>query len=139
MKHNQKSKSTQRPAQMNLNLNGLQFSNPESQLNEMETKVYDLIPEGKENAVSAEYLAQILKISTRAITDIVRRLKLKHCDVGSLRDAGYYRFKDLQEYLEYMAAATKELARRNQVLTAMRLTPMAQKVTVDLNEREKNE
>lgn len=139
MKHNQKSKSTQRPTQMNLNLNGLQFSNPESQLNEMETKVYDLIPEGKENAVSAEYLAQILKISTRAITDIVRRLKLKHCDVGSLRDAGYYRFKDLQEYLEYMAVATKELARRNQVLTAMRLTPMAQKVTVDLNEREKNE
>ena len=139
MKHNQKSKSTQRPTQMNLNLNGLQFSNPESQLNEMETKVYDLIPEGKENAVSAEYLAQTLEISTRAVTDIVRRLKLKHCDVGSLRDAGYYRFKDLQEYLEYMAVATKELARRNQVLTAMRLTPMAQKVTVDLNEREKNE
>ena len=139
MKHNQKSKSTQRPAQMNLNLNGLQFSNPESQLNEMETKVYDLIPEGKDNAVSAEYLAQTLEISTRAVTDIVRRLKLKHCDVGSLRDAGYYRFKDLQEYLEYMAVATKELARRNQVLTAMRLTPMAQKVTVDLNEREKNE
>ena len=137
MKHNQKSKFTQRPAQMNLNLDGFEFKNPESLLTETETKVYDLIPLGKENAVSAEYLAQMLKVSTRAVTDIVRRLKLKHCDVGSLRDAGYYRFKDQQEYLEYMAIATKEQARRNQVLTAMRHTPMAQKLTADLNEGEK--
>ena len=139
MKHNQKSKYAQRPAQMILNLNGLQFSNPESQLNEIETKVYDLIPEGKENAVSLEYIANTLRVSTRTVVELVRRIRLKSLDIGSSRDLGYYRFKDPQEYLEYMAVATKELARRNQVLTAMRLTPMAQKVTVDLNEREKNE
>ncbi|AKG66311.1 hypothetical protein TU99_02655 [Lactobacillus helveticus] len=140
MRQRQKSKYAQRSAQMSFNLDGFEFNNPKSLLTKTETKVYDLIPKGKENAVSAEYLAQMLKVGTRAITDIVRRLKLKYCDVGSLRDVGYYRFKDQQEYLEYMAIATKEQARRNQVLTAMRHTPMAQKVTVDLNERDnKNE
>ena len=137
MKHNQKSKYTQKPAQMTLNLDGFEFNNPKSLLTKTETKVYNLIPKGKENAVSAEYLAKMLKVGTRAITDIVRRLKLKYCDVGSQRDVGYYRFKDQQEYLEYMAIATKEQARRNKVLTAMRHTPMAQSLMADLNEREK--
>lgn len=137
MRQRQKLKYAQRPAQMSFNLDGFEFNNPKSLLTKTETKVYDLIPKGKENAVSAEYLAQMLKVGTRAVTDIVRRLKLKHCDVGSLRDAGYYRFKDQQEYLEYMAIATKEQARRNQVLTAMRHTPMAQSLMADLNEREK--
>lgn len=137
MRQRQKSKYAQRPAQMSFNLDGFEFNNPKSLLTKTETKVYDLIPKGKENAVSAEYLAQMLKAGTRAITDIVRRLKLKYCDVGSLRDVGYYRFKDQQEYLEYMAIATKEQARRNQVLTAMRHTPMAQSLMADLNEREK--
>lgn len=137
MRQRQKSKYAQRPAQMSFNLDGFEFNNPKSLLTKTETKVYDLIPKGKENAVSAEYLAKMLKVGTRAITDIVRRLKLKYCDVGSLRDVGYYRFKDQQEYLEYMAIATKEQARRNQVLTAMRHTPMAQSLMADLNEREK--
>lgn len=137
MKHNQKSKYAQRPAQMILNLNGLQFSNPESQLNEIETKVYDLIPEGKENAVSLEYIANTLRVSTRTVVELVRRIRLKSLDIGSSRDLGYYRFKDPQEYLEYMAIASKEQARRDQVLTAMRHTPMAQKLTADLNEGEK--
>lgn len=137
MRQRQKLKYAQRPAQMSFNLDGFEFNNPKSLLTKTETKVYDLIPKGKENAVSAEYLAQMLKVGTRAITDIVRRLRLKHCDVGSLRDVGYYRFKDQQEYLEYMAIATKEQARRNQVLTAMRHTPMAQSLMADLNEREK--
>ncbi|MCP9317817.1 hypothetical protein QFX17_07940 [Lactobacillus helveticus] len=137
MRQRQKSKYAQRPAQMSFNLDGFEFNNHKSLLTKTETKVYDLIPKGKENAVSAEYLAQMLKVGTRAITDIVRRLKLKYCDVGSLRDVGYYRFKDQQEYLEYMAIATKEQARRNQVLTAMRHTPMAQSLMADLNEREK--
>ncbi|MCT3602571.1 hypothetical protein EFS28_04535 [Lactobacillus acidophilus] len=137
MRQRQKLKYAQRPAQMSFNLDGFEFNNPKSLLTKTETKVYDLIPKGKENAVSAEYLAQMLKVGTRAVTDTVRRLKLKHCDVGSLRDAGYYRFKDQQEYLEYMAIATKEQARRNQVLTAMRHTPMAQSLMADLNEREK--
>ena len=137
MRQRQKSKYAQRQAQMSFNLDGFEFNNPKSLLTKTETKVYDLIPKGKENAVSAEYLAQMLKVGTRAITDIVRRLKLKYCDVGSLRDVGYYQFKDQQEYLEYMAIATKEQARRNQVLTAMRHTPMAQSLMADLNEREK--
>ena len=128
-----------KPAQTEFNFNELTFTNPELQLTKIEKKAYNLIPVGKENAVSAEYLAQMLNVSTRAINGLGRRLRLKHCDVGSVRDLGYYRFKDLQEYSEYMAKATRELYRREQVLDAMRFTPMAQQLMVDSNEVEKNE
>lgn len=121
------------PIQTLLDFDGLTFPNPESALTKIETKCYDLIPVGKEKAVSAEYLAKSLDLSVRAVIDIVRRLRLKHCDIGSLREIGYYRFKDPHEYLEYMAVAEKEQARRFQVLNAMRHTPMAQQVTANLN------
>lgn len=131
------------PVQTAFNFDGLTFPNPESTLTKIETKLYDLIPIGKEKAVSAEYLAKALDIDTRTVTAITRRLRLKHCDIGSLRDVGYYRFKDPHEYLEYMAVAEKEQARRYQVLNAMRSTPMAQQVTANLNnlskERQKND
>ena len=122
-----------KPTQTSFDFGGLTFTNPESTLTETETKLYDLIPMGKEKAVSAEYLAKTLDIDTRTVTAIARRLRLKHCDVGGLREIGYYRFKDPHEYLEYMAIAEKELARRYQVLNAMRHTPMAQQVTTNLN------
>ncbi|OXC14685.1 HTH domain-containing protein [Lactobacillus sp. UMNPBX1] len=131
------------PVQTAFNFDGLTFPNPESTLTKIETKCYDLIPIGKEKAVSAEYLAKTLDIDTRTVTANIRRLRLKHCDIGSLRDIGYYRFKDPHEYLEYMAAAEKEQARRYQVLNAMKHTPMAQQVTANLNnlskERLKND
>lgn len=131
------------PVQTAFNFDGLTFPNPESTLTKIETKLYDLIPIGKDNAVSAEYLAKTLDIDTRTVTAITRCLRLKHCDIGSLRDVGYYRFKDPHEYLEYMAVAEKEQARRYQVLSAMKHTPMAQQVTANLNnlskERQKND
>lgn len=131
------------PVQTAFNFDGLTFPNPESTLTKIETKLYDLVPIGKENAVSAKYLAKTLDIDTRTVTAIARRLRLKYCDIGSLRDGGYYRFKDPQEYLEYMAVAEKEQARRYQVLSAMKHTPMAQQVTANLNnlskERQKND
>ena len=119
--------------QTSFDFDGLTFPNPESTLTKIETKCYDLIPIGKEKAVSAEYLAKSLDLSIRAVIDIIRRLRLKHCDIGSLRENGYYRFKDPHEYLEYMAGTEKEQARRYQVLNAMRHTPMAQLVTANLN------
>ena len=114
--------------QTSFDFDGLTFPNPESTLTKIETKCYDLIPIGKEKAVSAEYLAKSLDLSIRAVIDIVRRLRLKHCDIGSLRENGYYRFKD-----PHMAGTEKEQARRYQVLNAMRHTPMAQLVTANLN------
>ena len=130
-------KTQPRQSQMALNLYGLQFSTPESRLTKSETEIYDLIPEGKENAVPLEYIANESGTSPRTVIRVVRQIRLKSLDIGSSRDLGYYRFKDPQEYLEYMAIATKEQARRNQVLTAMRHTPMAQSLMADLNEREK--
>lgn len=131
------------PVQTAFNFDGLTFPNPESTLTKIETKLYDLVPIGKANAVSADCLAKAMDIDTRTVTAIVRRLHLKHCDIGGLRETGYYRFKDPSEYLEYMAVAEKEQARRYQVLSAMRHTPMAQQVTANLNnlskERLKND
>ena len=130
-------KTQPRQSQMALNLYGLQFSTPESRLTKSETEIYDLIPEGKENAVPLEYIANESGTSPRTVIRVVRQIRLKSLDIGSSRDLGYCRFKDPQEYLEYMAIATQEQARRNQVLTAMRHTPMAQSLMADLNEREK--
>ena len=125
--------------QTSFNFNGLNFPNSQSELTEIEGKVLKLIPTGKENAKSCSYIAETLKISVRLVIETVRRLRLKHFDVGSTTNNGYYQFKNEQEYLEFMAHYSKIQARRNQVLKAMESTPMARKITVEANEDAKGE
>lgn len=116
------------------NFNGLIFPNQEIELTKLERKVLELIPTGKSHAKQGDYIAGILNIGKRTVTETVRRLRLKHFDIGSTTNNGYYRFKDEHEYLTFMASFEKELARSKQVINAMRYTPMAQKITVSVNE-----
>ena len=122
--------------QTSLNLNGLTFPNQESKLTKIENKVLKLIPTGKENAKSCSYIAETLKISIRTVIETVRRLRLKHFDIGSTTNNGYYQFK---EYLEFMSKYSKEQARRNEILKAMEITPMARKIAIEANEDAKGE
>ncbi len=123
---------------MTLNINGVLFPNQRVKLSEFEAKVYKLIPVGKENAVSLAYLAKTLNVDTRTIVSAVRKMRLKSLDIGSGRDVGYYRFKDPQEYLEYMNRVAKENSERDRIYQAMKRTPMAQKVTVVTNNLKEN-
>ena len=80
-----------------LNFNGLTFPNQQATLTKQEKKLYNLLPVGKENAVQGSYLANILHINKRTVISIVRKLRLKHFDVGSTTNNGYYRFKTPKE------------------------------------------
>ncbi|WP_438449711.1 hypothetical protein [Lactobacillus kitasatonis] len=123
--------------QTELNLNGLEFPDKETELTELEKKVFDLIPLGKENAVTGSYIATTLKIGERTLTDTVKKMRLKHYDIGSTTNDGYWRFKNPQEYMEYMNKAEKEHSGRGKVIEAMRLTPMARKITAEMNQTAK--
>ena len=117
--------------QMTLNINGVRFPTQRVKLSEFEAKVYKLIPVGKENAVSLAYLAKTLNVDTRTIVSAVRRMRLKSLDIG-------YRFKDPQEYAEWMATYRKEEFERSKVYEAMKRTPMAQKITIITNDSKEN-
>ena len=123
--------------QTELNLYGLVFPDKETELTKLEKKVFDLIPLGKENAATSGYIATTLNISKRLVTEQIRRLRLKSRDIGSTTSEGYYRFKDLQEYLEFMNKYSLEQTRRKRVEDAMRLTPMARKITTEMNQTAK--
>lgn len=120
-------------AQTQLNLYGLNFPNKETELTKLEKKVLNLLPVGKENAISSEDIINTLGIKKRTLTDTIRNLRLKSRDVGSTTNDGYWVFKNPNEYLEFMSKYSKEQNRRKQVEDAMRLTPMAQKITVEMN------
>lgn len=119
-----------------LNFNGLTFPNQQATLTKQEKKLYNLLPVGKENAVQGSYLANILHINKRTVISIVRKLRLKHFDVGSTTNNGYYRFKTPKEYAEYIKTAQMEYIRRGQVLKAMENTPMAQQIAIISNKKE---
>lgn len=119
--------------QTELNLDGLTFPEQEIGLTEPEKKVLNLIPLGKENAVSGSYICDLLDVSSRHLTDQARRLRLNHYDVGSTTDGGYYQFQTPMEYSKFMNKLSKELARSKQVMEAMRLTPMARQIVIETN------
>jgi biotin operon repressor len=98
-----------------------------------------LLSTGKENARPSSYFTEILGISRRKLSDVVKRLKSKSLDVGSTRDNGYYKFKDVQEYLDFMSRDAHELAERNKVHDAMRSTPLGRKLFADMNQESKGE
>lgn len=123
--------------QTELNLYGLTFPKKKVELTKLEEKVFNLIPVGKENAVTSIYIATTLKISKRLVTEQIRRLRLKSRDIGSTTSEGYYRFKNPQEYEEYRNKNEKEQFRRNEVIEAMRHTPMAKKLTAETNQTAK--
>lgn len=116
------------------NFHGLIFPNQENKLTKLEKLVFQLIPIGKEIALSCSYIANVLGIGIRRVKELVRRLRLKHCDIGSTTNGGYYIFKDTKEYLEFMTKFAEEQNRRKQVIEAMRLTPMAQKIIIETNQ-----
>lgn len=120
--------------QTELNLYGTVFPKQEIELVKLEKKVFDLIPLGKENAKAGAYIADVLDISTRYLTDAVRSLRLKHYDIGSTTYEGYYRFLNPQEYLEFMSKSSKDLTRRKQVQHAMGFTKMAQKIAIETSQ-----
>lgn len=124
---------------MTLNLDGLTFPNGDAKLTSKEKRVYDLLPTGKKNARPSSYFTEILGISRRNLSDVVKRLKSKSLDVGSTRDNGYYKFKDVQEYLDFMNRDAHELAERNKVHDAMRTTPLGRKLFADMNQESKGE
>ncbi|KAA8809230.1 transcriptional regulator [Lactobacillus crispatus] len=128
-----------KPLQMAFNFDGLMFSNPESTLTKQERKVYDLIPTGKENAVPVDYISKTLTISSRHVIELVRKLRLKSLDIGSTQSNGYYKFKNLEEYSEFIARYKKKQVRSNHVLEALKRTPMAQKLLTQTNGNIKNE
>lgn len=124
---------------MTLNLDGLTFPSRDAKLTSIEKRVYNLLSTGKENARPSSYFTEILGISRRNLSDVVKRLKLKSLDVGSTRDDGYYKFKDVQEYLDFMSRDAHELAERNKVHDAMRSTPLGRKLFADMNQESKEE
>ena len=131
-------------AQMNLPLDALPFeftTSVEPELTDSEKAVYKCIPVGKRNAISGHDLAKTVGIDERTVAAIVKRLRLKHCDIGSSRSSanyGYYRFGDAEEYSEYMQRAFKEKRDAEKVLKAMSLTPIAQQITTS-PEKERKE
>lgn len=100
-------------------------------LTPIEKKMLTCIPIGKKNAVSNAYLAKTLNIDTRTVGAIIKRLRLKHCDIGSNKVNGYYRFKNYAEHNEYIQRARKEREDSNRVLDAMELSPIARKYIVE--------
>lgn len=123
--------------QTELNLYGLVFPDKEIELTKLEKKVFNLIPVGKENAVTGSYIATTLKIGERTLIDTVKKMRLKHYDIGSTTNDGYWRFKNPQEYMEYMNKAEKEYFGRGEVINAMHFTPMAKKLTAEMNQTAK--
>lgn len=120
--------------QMAFNINGLTFPNQQIKLNKQEKRVYDLLPIGKENAKPSSYFTEKLGISKRALTSNIKKMKLKSLDVGSTRDDGYYRFKDIEEYLDFMSRDAHELAERKKVHDAMRSTPLGLQLISEMNQ-----
>lgn len=120
-----------------------EYSNDtEQQLTKVEKTVFDCIPTGKDHAISGHDIAEMVSLDERTIANIVRRLRLKHCDIGSSRSSahyGYYRFKDAPEYTEYMQRSCKEQNDTEKVIDAMRFTPIAQQLTVSLEQDRKKE
>lgn len=119
------------------NLNSLTFPNQDAELTDIEKKVFNLIPTGKANAKPCSYIANTLHIGKRTVIEVVRKLRLKGFDIGSTTNEGYYKFKDEKEYLKFMSKYSKEQARRNEVLKAMKQTPMARKIVIDVNQDER--
>lgn len=122
--------------QTELNLNGLTFPNQESELTKLEKKVYDLIPVGKENAITSTDIAKVLSIDPRYVKKIVQRLRLKYYGIGSTKgtEKGYYRFKNPTEYQEFMHKLKTEQMHRNQVIDAMCHVKMAQEIAIEPNQ-----
>lgn len=125
---------TNQMASNGINIHGLILPNQENELTKLEKLVLQLIPVGKEIALSCSYIANVLDIGRRHVKELVRRLRLKHCDIGSTTKGGYYIFQNTKEYLEFMTKFAEEQNRRKQVIEAMRLTPMAQKIMIETNQ-----
>lgn len=108
-----------KPVQTSFNFNGLKFPSQQATLTKQEKKLYELIPTGKENAVQGAYLAETLNIDKRTVIDRVNKVRLKSIGIGSTTTDGYYRFKDQQEYLEFIGRLRTEYFKRGKVLQAM--------------------
>lgn len=110
--------------QTSFDFNGLKFSSQQAKLTKQEKELYDLLPVGKENAAQGAYLAKILNINKRTVIDKVNKIRLKSIGIGSTTIDGYFKFKNYQEYIEFMRRLRAENFRRDQVLKAMENIPV---------------
>ena len=110
--------------QTSLDFNGLKFPSQQATLTKQEKKLYELIPIGKENAVQGSYLAETLNIDKRTVIDRVNKVRLKSIGIGSTTTDGYFKFKNYQEYIEFMRRLRAENFRRSQVIKAMENIPV---------------
>ena len=124
--------------QTSLNLNGLKFSSQQAKLTKQEKELYDLLPVGKENAAQGAYLAKILNINKRTVIDKVNKIRLKSIGIGSTTTDGYFKFKNYQEYIEFMRRLRAENFRRSQVIKAMENIPVESFIQSESN-KEKQE
>ena len=94
-----------------------------SLLNPTERKVYECIPVGSAHPISQEQLASLVKVSRRAIADIVNRLRHKGFLIGSSRSypagSGYYKISNEDEYFMCIGMLTASRDNLTQTITAM--------------------
>lgn len=113
--------------QTELNLFSRIFPN-QIPLTEPESRLIKQLHYGRENAIYGRDLANILGIKPRAVTDTVKRIRLKYYDIGSNYQDGYYLLKDPQEYTDFRNNYERDLFERNTVYFAINHTPMAREL-----------
>lgn len=66
----------------------------------MEKKIYDCLPVGKEHAIKAKKIAQILNTDIDTVSATIHKLRLKSLSIGSLKvkPYGYYKFSNTDEF-----------------------------------------
>ena len=94
-----------------------------SLLNPTERKVYACIPVGSAHPISQEQLANLVKVSRRAIAEIVNRLRHKGFLIGSSRaypaGSGYYKISNENEYFMCIGMLTASRDNLTQTIKAM--------------------
>ena len=126
-----------KPVQTSFNFKGLKFPNQQAKLTKQEKELFNLLPIGKENAVQGSYLAKTLNINKRTIIDKVNKIRLKSIGIGSTTTDGYFKFKNRQEYLEFIRRLRAENFRRDQVLKAMENIPVESFMQDDMKKQNK--
>ena len=94
-----------------------------SLLSPIERKVYECIPVGSAHPISQEQLANLVKVSRRAIAEIVNRLRHKGFLIGSSRaypaTSGYYKISNENEYFICIGMLTASRDNLTQTIKAM--------------------
>lgn len=96
-----------------------------------EIKLFKLLPVGRINAVSNEYLSNALGVNTRTIIQLAHDLRMKSRDIGSNYENGYYRFLNANELLEWKFQYDQKIQGMIEVSQAMNNTPLGHSLLID--------